>query len=337
MSTMTRWTSADLKSLPDDGNRYEIIDGELHMSTQPHWYHQFTCKRMTTKLDLWNEQTQLGEVNYTPGLIFAEDDDVVPDVVWISNERLGNALEADGKLHASPELVIEVLSPGSANERRDREAKLQLYGRRGAEEYWIVNWMLRCIDVYRCDQTQLHYIATLFEGDSLESALLPGFSCTVAELFERIPREAGEHHTSPRMESYRRFYQALVDELREQHHFTSQKRGLARNTQRFGSGVSGRYGVSFAKAGRIRVELYIDEGDLQTNEATFTALLTQQGAIQREFDEPLEWEPLEGRRAFRIAVYREGSIDDAEENLVEIRAWALDRLLKFKSVFDPRL
>ena len=59
--------------------------------------------------------------------------------------------------------------------------------------------------------------------------------------------------------------------------------------------------------------------------------------FEHEFGEPLEWEPLEGRRAFRIAVYREGSIDDAEENLVEIRAWAIDRLLKFKSVFDPRL
>ncbi len=337
MSTMTRWTSADLERLPDDGTRYEIIDGELHMSKQPHWYHQFTCKRLTTKLDVWNEQSQLGEVNYTPGLIFAEDDDVVPDVIWISNERLGNALEADGKLHASPELVVEVLSPGSKNERRDREAKLQLYGRRGADEYWIVNWMLRCIDVYRRDQAQLHYIATLSEGDSLESPLLPGFSCAVGELFERIPRERDEHHTSPRMGSYRRFNQALVDELREQHHFTPQKRGLEANTQRFGSGVSGRYGVSFARGGRVRVELYIDEGDLERNNATFAALLARQSAIEHEFGEPLEWEPLEGRRAFRIAVYREGSIDDAEENLVEIRAWAIDRLLKFKSVFDPRL
>lgn len=337
MSTMTRWTSTDLKSLPDDGTRYEIIDGDLYMSKQPHWYHQFTCKRLTTKLDVWNEQSQLGEVNYTPGLIFAEDDDVVPDVIWISNEQLANALESDGKLHASPELVIEVLSPGSANERRDREAKLHLYSRRGADEYWIVNWMLRCLDVYRRDQMQLHYIATLFEGDRLESPLLPGFLCTVAELFERIPRERDEHHTTARMESYRRFNQALVDELRDQHHFTPQMRGLEKNTQRFGSGVSGRYGVSFARGGRVRVELYIDEGDLESNSATFAALLSQQAAIESEFGERLKWEPLEGRRAFRIAVYRTGSIDDADEDLAEIRAWAINRLLRFKSVFDPRL
>jgi Uma2 family endonuclease len=73
------------------------------------------------------------------------------------------------------------------NERRDREAKLQLYSRRGVAEYWIVNWMLRYIDVYRRDQMQLHHVATLQESDRLESPLLPGFSCTVASLFERIP------------------------------------------------------------------------------------------------------------------------------------------------------
>ena len=112
---------------------------------------------------------------------------MAPALAWISNERLKGALEADGKLHDAPELVVEVLSPGSANERRDREAKLQLYSRRGVTEYWIVDWMLRCIDVYRRDQAQLHHIATLGEDDSVESPLLPGFSCSVASLLERVP------------------------------------------------------------------------------------------------------------------------------------------------------
>lgn len=187
MSTMTRWTSADLKSLPDDGNRYEIIDGELYMSKQPNYYHQSVCSKLVGRLENWNEKEKLGDVSIAPGLIFADDDDVAPDLAWISNERLKQALEADGKLHDAPELVVEVLSPGSVNERRDREAKLQLYSRRGVTQYWIVDWMLRCIDVYRRDQAQLHYMATLGEDDSLESPLLPGFSCSVAFLFERIP------------------------------------------------------------------------------------------------------------------------------------------------------
>jgi len=187
MSTTTRWTSANLKSLPDDGNRYEIIDGELFMSKQPHYFHQDVCSELLGELWSWNKASRLGRVVFAPGLIFADDDDVAPDVIWISNERLAVALESDGKFHDAPELVIEVLSPGSVNERRDREAKLQLYSRRGVSEYWIVSWILRSIDVYRRDQAQLHHAATLSGADTLESPLLPGFECSVAALFERIP------------------------------------------------------------------------------------------------------------------------------------------------------
>lgn len=187
MSTMTRWTSEDLESLPDDGTRYEIINGELYMSKQPHTNHQDVCGEIFGELRDWNKQNQLGRAYFAPGIIFAEDDDVAPDVVWASKERLAIALGTDGKFHDAPELVVEVLSPGSVNERRDREAKLQLYSRRGVSEYWIVDWRLRSIDVYRRDQAQLHYVATLFESDSLESPLLPGFSCTVGAFFQHIP------------------------------------------------------------------------------------------------------------------------------------------------------
>lgn len=188
MSTMTRWRSADLEKMPDDGNRYEIIDGELYMSTQPHFYHQFVCSKFVYQLEQWNEEARLGDVAIAPGLIFADDDDVAPDVVWISNDRLATALEADGKLHDAPELVIEVLSPGSVNERRDREAKLRLYSRRGVSEYWIASWQTGTVDVYRRNGAELKLVGTLAEQDILQSPVLPGFSCPVSMLFGRIPR-----------------------------------------------------------------------------------------------------------------------------------------------------
>jgi Uma2 family endonuclease len=186
MTTTMRWTSADLELLPDDGKRYEIIAGELHMSKQPHWYHQHVCSKLVAKLDHWNEESNLGDVNFAPGVIFADDDDVAPDVIWISNARLEAALAEDGKLHAAPELVVEVLSPGSANERRDRKLKLDLYSRRGVSEYWIIDWQSRQIEIYRRKRVQLRFVATLFESDTLESPLLPGFSCPVALLFRRV-------------------------------------------------------------------------------------------------------------------------------------------------------
>jgi Uma2 family endonuclease len=187
MSTTTRWTSADLEALPDDGNRYEIIDGELFMSKQPHFYHQDVCGELQVALSIWNKAANLGRVVAAPGLIFAEDDDVAPDLVWISNGRLIECLEVDGKLHDAPELIIEVLSPGRANERRDREAKLKLYSRRGVSEYWIVSWQNRTVDVYRRRDAELNLAATLGEADALQSPLLPGFSCPVSALFARVP------------------------------------------------------------------------------------------------------------------------------------------------------
>jgi len=97
-------------------------------------------------------------------------------------------LQEDGKLHTSPELVIEVLSPGSANERRDREVKLKLYSRRGAEEYWLVNWQERRLEVYRRQEGVLELDKTLDEADTLQSPILPGFSCKVGQFFTSVVR-----------------------------------------------------------------------------------------------------------------------------------------------------
>lgn len=183
MTTEARWTSADLAGFPDDdGKRYEIIGGELYVAKQPHWHHQFASGRLVRFLDEWNESGG-GLVLAAPGLIFADDDDVAPDVVWYSAERFATADVGDGHLHAAPELAIEILSPGKRNQERDREAKRDLYSRRGVLEYWIVDWRTQQVEVYRREETLLRLAVTLYAVDALESPLLPGFSCPVARLF----------------------------------------------------------------------------------------------------------------------------------------------------------
>jgi Uma2 family endonuclease len=186
MNTALRWTSADLEAFPDNGKRYEIIDGELYMSRQPHYHHQKACLKLGQYLGNWNDQTKAGDVNFAPGIIFEDDEDVAPDLTWISKARLKKALADDGKLHAAPELVIEVLSPGKTNEDRDRKAKLKLYSRRGVKEYWIVDWMFRQIEIYRRKGLSLRLVATLDAADKLESPLLPGFSCPVGKIFDYV-------------------------------------------------------------------------------------------------------------------------------------------------------
>ncbi len=181
-----RWTVDDLELLPDDGSKYEIIDGELYVAKQPHMHHQIVCGQVFALLDQWSNQTQNGIAIFEPGVIFTNDNAVVPDVVWISHERYVIALQADGKFHSSPELVVEVLSPGLENERRDRELKLKLYSRRNVKEYWVVNWQGHSLEVYRRENAVLTLDKTLDENDVLETPLLPGFRCKVSQFFKRL-------------------------------------------------------------------------------------------------------------------------------------------------------
>jgi Uma2 family endonuclease len=178
-----RWTTSDIELMPDDGTRYEIIDGELFMAKALNWRHQAVCTKIGRFLDEWSESTGNGHSIAAPGVLFGESDNVIPDVIWISDERLAALEDASGHLTGAPELVVEVLSSGAENERRDREAKLKLYSSHGAQEYWIVDWRLQQVEVYRRERAVLRLVETLLADDEIESPLLPGFRCRVARLF----------------------------------------------------------------------------------------------------------------------------------------------------------
>jgi Uma2 family endonuclease len=79
-----RWTAADLELFPDNGNRYEIVEGALLVTRAPNWQHQKASTRMSTALDLWSQSTGLGEAVQAPGVMFTNADHVIPDVVWVS-------------------------------------------------------------------------------------------------------------------------------------------------------------------------------------------------------------------------------------------------------------
>jgi Uma2 family endonuclease len=185
MSVQRRYTSRDLDLLPDiEGIRYEIIDGELFVSKQPNLKHQYVCTVLISALHVWCVSDGHGRVYGTPGLVFSDDDDVIPDLIWIGEERLAIGRDASGHITVGPELAIEVLAPGSANERRDREAKLALYSRRGVDEYWIVDWRQQTVEVFRRVDDTLTRVATLRDGEEITSSLLPGLEIPVVNLWE---------------------------------------------------------------------------------------------------------------------------------------------------------
>jgi Uma2 family endonuclease len=182
-SERVRLTTSDLELFPDDGKRYEIINGELFVTRAPHWKHQEVCVNIGTQLKMWSSQTGLGKVAFAPGIIFTDADNVIPDVVWASDRRLAAILDDAGHLTGAPELVVEVLSPGEQQERRDKQLKLKLYSIQGVHEYWIFDRLQQKVEVYHRENAVLKLVLTLFKEDNLTSPLLPGFSCPIERLF----------------------------------------------------------------------------------------------------------------------------------------------------------
>ncbi|MCY4110100.1 MAG: DUF4268 domain-containing protein, partial [Chloroflexi bacterium] len=160
-----------------------------------------------------------------------------------------------------------------------------------------------------------------------------------------VPNEWGKRpDTTPlspvseRNERYRDFFQGLIDTLRDEHRFTNARKAQPSNWYSFSTGRGRvKYGANFAMGRRARIELYIDSFDADWIERLFDHLLAHQTDIESELAASLEWERLEDRKSSRIAVVRPGSIDDDDDTLNEIQDWMVERLLKFKEVFGPRL
>jgi Uma2 family endonuclease len=190
MTVRRQYTIADLLNFPDDGSRYEVIQGELYVTAAPHFRHQAALNQIGSALTAWSMAGGGGLPLPGAGVIFSINTGVIPDYLWVSDERLPLILidpatgEQDGTFHAAPDLVVEILSPGRENEERDRETKLSLYSRRGVREYWLIDYRQRTVVVYRrTNAAALELATTLMASDRLTSPLLPGFVLAVEQIF----------------------------------------------------------------------------------------------------------------------------------------------------------
>ena len=180
MVTALKLTMAQLDALPDDNNRYELIDGELLPSKAPGIPHQLSLGQLFYRLTSYLVSNPIGLLIWGPGVVFDDYNGVIPDLVFVCAERQ-NVITERGLVDA-PDLIVEVVSPGEKNSERDRQLKRQLYSRRGVREYWVVDPQLKTIEVYRLHKNVLVLEATLRGADDLTSMLFPGFSCTVSEI-----------------------------------------------------------------------------------------------------------------------------------------------------------
>lgn len=147
---------ADLDCTPDDGNKYELIEGEIYMSRAPSLTHQITLQNFLMALGSFLTNNPIGIVVPGPGVIFDDFNGVIPDIVFFTNERRAEIASGD-QLNGASDLVIEIISPGAENERRDRVLKRRVYGRFGVKEYWLVDMVNRSVEVFRLGEKGLEW------------------------------------------------------------------------------------------------------------------------------------------------------------------------------------
>ena len=133
-----RYTVDDLDFMPEDTNRYELIEGELIVSHAPHLNHQLLIGNLMFQFQLYLQNNPIGIVVTTPGIIFSQDDAAIPDLVFATHETIEKSViksgeKFEGKFNAAPELIIEILSYGKKDIERDRVHKRELYGRYGVQ------------------------------------------------------------------------------------------------------------------------------------------------------------------------------------------------------------
>lgn len=131
-----RWTYSDYAALPDDGNRYEVVDGVLYMAPAPTLAHQAANRWFLYYLTAHVQVPNLGQVFGAPTDVELPAGDVLqPDVVVVLNST--SALFTKTRIIGTPDLIVEIASPGTSG--YDRRQKQDAYARAGVKEYWIAD------------------------------------------------------------------------------------------------------------------------------------------------------------------------------------------------------
>lgn len=176
MTLPRRYTYADYIQLPDD-QRCEIIGGQMFMTPSPTGRHQRVSMRIGRVLSNFVYGTGIGEILAAPyDVVLTEHDIVQPDILFVADARRG-LVDDEGPLRGAPDLVIEILSPSTA--QRDRVEKRALYARAGVRSYWLVDLAQNSITVIDLPGDAEN---TYRLGETLSDPVLPGFALPVDEL-----------------------------------------------------------------------------------------------------------------------------------------------------------
>ena len=172
-------TYEDYRKTPED-ERYELIDGELIMAAAPNMAHQATQVNLGAPMHTWVRSEDLGYVFFSScDVVLSEHTTLQPDLIFISNENAG--IITDANIQSAPDLVVEIISPSSTG--RDWVTKRDLYAKHGVKEYLLIHPIDRTVWVMLLKDGYLELVDTLYEGDTLTTPTIEGFSVNLSDIF----------------------------------------------------------------------------------------------------------------------------------------------------------
>jgi len=178
--TVGKLTLQEFLALPESNERYELVDGELRPKVSPRYQHSTAQGRLFRFLDDWCEQQQVGRVRPEWGVVLqrrGSDWVPVPDLLYVSFERLPQTWEEDEPCPVVPELAIEIISPGQTFGELTEKATDYLLA--GVSRVWVVDTKAQSLTIFRRDALP----ETLRAEASINDSLLPGFVLPIARLF----------------------------------------------------------------------------------------------------------------------------------------------------------
>lgn len=176
----TRWTAAMVRALPDDGNRYELVSGELVVTPSPRGLHQGAVLSLIRRLDPWLQRTGAGHLLLSPADISLGEDEILQPDLFVYRTATGAVLRDWTDIEALL-LVIEVSSPSTA--RHDRTLKRLRYQRARVPEYWVVDLDARLIERWRPDDARPEILTDRIEW----AGLAIGLEALFAEILGEPP------------------------------------------------------------------------------------------------------------------------------------------------------
>ncbi len=173
-------TYDDYALLPQDRNRYEILEGELYMTPSPSLRHQRVVHRLTMILSQYVEAAGSGELLFAPlDVLLSETNIVQPDILFLSRSKVPP--HGAKNLQVAPDLVIEVVSESSSEQ--DRVHKKRIYARHGISHSWIADPDNRTLEAFELAGSE-YRLAGAFTGDATAtSSLFPRLTMPLARIW----------------------------------------------------------------------------------------------------------------------------------------------------------